>query len=82
VLKSIKVRIQRLKILTSYLQNMFCILSNELECRQKIFNGDINAGRAAADYKKEVRKVSGNDKLTIHLASDGGWTGRIYRVEQ
>ena len=47
----------------------------------EIFKDGINADRDATDYKKEVIKVTANDKLKIHLAPGGGWAARITAVE-
>jgi alpha-glucosidase len=48
----------------------------------EIFKDGINADRDATDYKKEIRKVSAKDKMSIYLSNGGGWTARIYRVKQ
>jgi alpha-glucosidase len=42
-----------------------------------IFKDGINADRDATDYKKETKAVSSSDKLSVHLASGGGWAARI-----
>ncbi|MDP4261224.1 MAG: glycoside hydrolase family 97 protein [Bacteroidota bacterium] len=47
----------------------------------EIFSDGINADRDATDYSKEIRKVSANDKLNIHLESGGGWAGRIHSAQ-
>lgn len=47
----------------------------------EIFSDGINADREAADYKRQVIKVSSKDALPIHLAKGGGWAARIYRVQ-
>jgi alpha-glucosidase len=44
-----------------------------------IFKDGINADRDAADYKKEIIKVSSSDKLKISLAPGGGWAAKIVR---
>jgi Glycoside hydrolase 97. len=44
----------------------------------EIFKDGINADRDATDYKREVQKVSSNDKLNVHLSSGGGWAAKIY----
>jgi alpha-glucosidase len=46
-----------------------------------IFKDGINADRDATDYKKEIIKVSADQKMTIHLAPGGGWAARITTVE-
>jgi alpha-glucosidase len=47
----------------------------------EIFKDGMNADKDATDYKKEVKKVSAIDKLSIHLSGGGGWAARIYRVD-
>ena len=42
-----------------------------------IFADGINAEKEATDYRKTVQKVNKGDKLTINLASGGGWAARI-----
>ncbi len=42
-----------------------------------IFADGANAHRDAEDYKHTVRTVSASDKLTVHLASGGGWAAII-----
>jgi alpha-glucosidase len=44
----------------------------------EVFKDGINADRDATDYKREIIKVSSNDKLTVHLSNGGGWAARIY----
>jgi alpha-glucosidase len=44
----------------------------------EVFKDGINADRDATDYKKEIIKVSSNDKLMVHLSNGGGWVARIY----
>ncbi len=44
----------------------------------EVFKDGINADRNATDYKREIVKVSSNDKLTVHLMNGGGWAARIY----
>lgn len=41
--------------------------------RAVIFKDGVNADREAADYKKEVLKVTAGEKLPIHIANGGGW---------
>jgi alpha-glucosidase len=45
----------------------------------EIFKDGINADRDATDYKKEIIKVSSQDKLNVYLAPGGGWAARIYK---
>jgi alpha-glucosidase len=44
----------------------------------EVFKDGINADREATDYKREVIKVSSNNKLSVHLMNGGGWAARIY----
>ncbi|UOG75414.1 glycoside hydrolase family 97 protein [Hymenobacter tibetensis] len=46
-----------------------------------IFQDGINANRDATDYKRVVRKVSAQDKVSIKLSNGGGWAARIYPVK-
>jgi alpha-glucosidase len=48
--------------------------------KAEIFKDGINADRDATDYKKEIIKLSLNQKLNIHLSNGGGWAARIYPV--
>ncbi|HEX8429020.1 glycoside hydrolase family 97 protein [Hymenobacter sp.] len=43
-----------------------------------IFQDGLNADRDATDYKREVRKVTAQDKIKINLSNGGGWAARIY----
>jgi alpha-glucosidase len=45
----------------------------------EIFRDGINADRDATYYKKEIVKLSANDKVNVHLAPGGGWAARIYK---
>jgi len=47
----------------------------------EIFKDGINADRDATDYKKEIMKVTADQKMKIHLASGGGWAARITPVK-
>ena len=42
-----------------------------------IFADGANAHRDAEDYKHTLQSVSASDKLTVHLASGGGWAAII-----
>lgn len=44
----------------------------------EIFKDGLNADRDATDYKKEIVKLSADQKRSIHLAPGGGWAARIY----
>ncbi len=44
----------------------------------EIFKDGINADRDATDYKREIVKLTGSQKLPVHLAPGGGWAARIY----
>ncbi len=46
----------------------------------EVFKDGINADREASDYKREVLKLSGKDRLSVHLSTGGGWVARIYRA--
>lgn len=41
------------------------------------YQDGVNADRNASDYKKTSTQVNRTTKLKIHLASGGGWAGRI-----
>jgi alpha-glucosidase len=43
----------------------------------EIFRDGANAHRAAVDYAREEKAVTGADRLPIHLAPGGGWVARI-----
>jgi alpha-glucosidase len=47
----------------------------------EIFSDGVNADRDATDYKREIKKISSGEKLSIHLAPGGGWAARIYPVK-
>ena len=42
-----------------------------------IFEDGVNANRDATDYTRKVITVSAKDKLTIKMASGGGWAARF-----
>ena len=42
-----------------------------------LFKDGINAERAARDYKREIFNVNSSEKITIHLASGGGFAAKI-----
>ncbi len=42
-----------------------------------LFEDGLNADRDATDYKKTVKQVSAKDKLTVKMASGGGWAARF-----
>jgi len=44
-----------------------------------IFMDGPNADRAGVDYLRELKSVSGQDTLKIHLAPGGGWAAKISR---
>ncbi|NML67881.1 glycoside hydrolase family 97 protein [Hymenobacter sp. RP-2-7] len=46
-----------------------------------LFRDGPNADRDATDYQREVRRVTAQDKLALHLGSGGGWAARIYPVQ-
>lgn len=45
-----------------------------------IFKDGINADKDATDYKREVRKISAKDKLTITMQNGGGWAAIIRKL--
>ena len=45
-----------------------------------LFKDGLNAGKDATDYKRETMTVSAADKLTVHLASGGGFAMRITKL--
>jgi alpha-glucosidase len=47
----------------------------------EIFKDGINADREATDFKQEWIKLSGKDKLPIHLSTGGGWAGIFRKTE-
>ena len=42
-----------------------------------IFADGLNANRDATDYKRTEQNVTSKDKLTVNMASGGGWTARF-----
>ena len=44
-----------------------------------IYQDGVNADKYASDFKKVTQQISGGDKMTVHLASGGGWAARIYK---
>jgi len=49
--------------------------------RAIFFEDGINANKDATDYKKTVTTVTANDKLSISLASGGGWAARFEKIK-
>lgn len=47
----------------------------------EIFRDGINADRDATDYKREIIRLSSDQKLNIHMAPGGGWAARIYPAQ-
>ena len=45
--------------------------------RLQAFEDGINANLRAEDYKKTEKEFQSGDILNLHLASGGGWIGRI-----
>ncbi|WP_373056516.1 glycoside hydrolase family 97 protein [Zunongwangia sp. H14] len=43
-----------------------------------IFKDGVNASREGKDYKREVKPISENNQMEIHLAPGGGWAAKIY----
>jgi alpha-glucosidase len=50
--------------------------------RAVLFEDGVNAGKDATDYKKTVINVSAKDKLTIKMASGGGWAARFEKINR
>lgn len=48
--------------------------------RAIVFEDGINANKDATDYKKTITNLSSKDKLTIHMASGGGWASRFEKI--
>lgn len=46
-----------------------------------IFSDGVNANREATDYKREEVIVTNGDKLTVKMASGGGWTAVLRLLE-
>ena len=46
----------------------------------EIFKDGINADRDATDYKKEIKKISSKDKITIHISEGGGLAASIRKI--
>jgi alpha-glucosidase len=44
----------------------------------EIFMDGVNFDKKPEDYKELIQKINASDKLTVHLAPDGGCTTRIY----
>jgi alpha-glucosidase len=42
-----------------------------------IFEDGVNAGKDGTDYTKRVITVTAKDKLTVKMASGGGWAARF-----
>ena len=45
------------------------------EAQLTSFRDGANAHRIAIDYKREQQRVTPQQKLSIHLAKNGGWCG-------
>ena len=45
----------------------------------EVYQDGVNADRYASDYKKATVPVDKNTKLTLPLASGGGWAARIHQ---
>jgi alpha-glucosidase len=45
----------------------------------EVYQDGVNADRYASDYKKTTVAVNKNTKLTLPLASGGGWAARIHQ---
>lgn len=49
----------------------------EGEFEALIFSDGLNANRQASDYKRELVKVNNSSKLTVKMASGGGWAAIV-----
>lgn len=49
----------------------------EGEFEALIFRDGLNANRQASDYKRELVKVNNSSKLTVKMASGGGWAAIV-----
>lgn len=47
--------------------------------KAEVFKDGVNADRSGHDYKKEVIDIPSNRKLTISMASGGGYVMKIYK---
>jgi alpha-glucosidase len=54
----------------------------EGEYEAVIFQDGVNADRQATDYKKIMKQVTQEDKLTVELAPGGGWAARLEKVKK
>jgi alpha-glucosidase len=48
--------------------------------RAVLFEDGVNADRDATDYKRTVVTVTAKDKLTVKMASGGGWAARFEKL--
>jgi alpha-glucosidase len=48
----------------------------------EFFRDGANSNRYAQDYRRETRTVSAGEKLTVQLASGGGWAARLDPVKE
>jgi len=48
----------------------------------EFFRDGANSNRYAQDYMRETRTVSAGEKLTVQLASGGGWAARLDPIEK
>ncbi len=48
----------------------------------EFFRDGANSNRYAQDYRRETRSVSAGEKLTVQLASGGGWVARLDPTEK
>ena len=46
------------------------------------YEDGANADRMGHDYKVTIKDIDRTRKLTISLASGGGWAARIYRKDR
>lgn len=47
--------------------------------KAEVFKDGVNAGKVARDYKKEIVDIPNSRKMTIEMASGGGYAMKIYK---
>ncbi|MGN0189702.1 MAG: glycoside hydrolase family 97 catalytic domain-containing protein [Candidatus Cryptobacteroides sp.] len=50
----------------------------EGDYRMEVFRDGVNASKAASDYAREVVPLPKDRRVTVRMASGGGWAARIY----
>lgn len=57
-----------------------CSFLKEGKFEIEIYKDGVNADRYASDYKHEILEINNKSSLKIHLASGGGWIGKIRKL--